>query len=181
MKKVRRPVTHARSSDRAAESDADPEAFAERALDYDAVVVDASSLIVLADIGALAAARLAWRLRTISAAANEAGPVAEGIELLKSGAESEAGSLSTDRALVAAARRSRLPLLSEDRKVLMAGEATGLDCLDALVALELLAAKGALTADEYDHAGARLLERNLYKENRLRWARAVGNAAAKLA
>ncbi len=177
MKSGRRPSPRRRPAARPAEGQADPEGFAERALGYAAVVADASSLIVLADIGALAAARRSWRLLTIAAAAAEAGAAGEGLELLESGVEA----VSTDRALVAAARRSRLPLLSEDRKVLMDGEDHGLDCFDALVALELFVAAGALSPVDYDQARSRLLERNSYTTNRLQWARSVGAAAAKLA
>ena len=183
MKKHGRPLPRGRSKERAArggaERAADPEDFAARALGFDSVVADASSLIVLSDIGALAAARTVWRLRTIAAAAAEAGESAAGVDLLESG--EGIGGLSTDRALATAARKARLPLLSEDRKVLMDGEARGLDCFDALVALELLAAKGAMESAAYDTARGLLLERNAYREDRLAWARAVGAAANKLA
>jgi hypothetical protein len=160
---------------------ADPEEFAERALGFTVVLVDASSLIVLSDIGAIAGARLAWRLSTIAAAAAEAGDASEGISLVGAGTTKAFPVESTDKALVSAARKAHLPLISEDRKVLMAAEAADLDCFDVLVALELLSATGALSAGEYVETRSRLLERNAYRGDRLAWAQAVGLAAAKLA
>ncbi len=182
MKNHGRPFPRGRAKERTqggADRAADPEDFAARALGFASVAADASSLIVLSDIGALAAARSVWRLRTIAAAAAEAGAAAAGVESLEIGEES--GELSTDRALAAAAGKARLPLFSEDRKVLMDGEARGLDCFDALVAVEVLAAKGAMTRAAYEDARRRLLARNAYNEDRLAWARAVGAAAIKLA
>ncbi len=52
----------------------DAEAFAEGAQYFRNILVDTSSLIVLADIGALEAAARLWHLATISEAAEEAGP-----------------------------------------------------------------------------------------------------------
>lgn len=159
----------------------DSEAFAERALRFTTLLADASSLIVLSDIGALAAACHAWRVVTIRAAAAEAGDSANGVFLIDAEVDGAAPAMSTDRALVESAAKARLPLLSEDKKVLMAAEDRGLDCFDVLVALELLAANGKLDGEQYEAVRARLMDRNAYRGDRLSWAQAVGAAAAKLA
>jgi hypothetical protein len=159
----------------------DSEAFAERALRFTTLLADASSLIVLSDIGALAAACRAWRVVTIRAAAAEAGASANGVSLIDGEVDGAAPAVSTDRALVESAAKARLPLLSEDKKVLMAAEERGLDCFDVLIALELLSANGTLAPEQYADVRARLLERNTYRGDRLSWAQSVGAAASKLA
>ncbi|HON12704.1 MAG: hypothetical protein ACOZCE_12205 [Spirochaetota bacterium] len=54
--------------------DPDPEAFVEAARHFREILIDASSIIVLSDIGALETATKIWQLITIPEAAAEAGP-----------------------------------------------------------------------------------------------------------
>ncbi len=147
----------------------------DRARGFRRVAADASSLIVLEDIGARKAALAAWSLAAPEAVRREAGAAAAGVESLGDGEAFRA----PDAALVAAAAAAGLPVLSEDRRVLMAAEDAGLDCFDALVALELLRSLGALDEAAYAAARAALLERNDCRPYRLAWAREVAAAADK--
>ena len=179
---------------------ADPEAFASRALEFRELVADASSLIVLAEIGLLASALARWRLTTTAKVAAElragergenraadgqpdtgdpfgAVRVAEGQESRALGADGKP--LSADAGLVSLASRLGLPVLSEDGRVLRAAEDRGLDCLDSLVVVELLSAAGSITGEQAE-AGRRLIRaRSVVSPARAAWSEAVGLAAEK--
>lgn len=155
---------------------ADGEAFVDRARGFHIIAADASSLIVLADIGAREAALSAWRFAAPDTVRREAGAAAAGVASLGAGVASR----TPDAALVAAAAAAGLPVLSEDRRVLMNAEEAGLDCFDSLVALELLRGLGALDEAAYQGSRALLLRRNDCRPYRLAWAREVAAAADKL-
>jgi len=171
MKRRRQPVVRHPAP-------ADPEAFVRRAAGFRAIAVDASSLIVLADIGLLDTAHRTWRLHTVPVVAAEVDALARDIRLLPTAA-APALAASNDQTLLAGALHAGLPLLSEDRRLLIAAEAADLDCFDVLVALELMLAAETLDPDCYQTARASLLRRNEYRPYRLVWAEAVGCAAAK--
>ncbi len=173
MKRRRHPVVRQPAFRQPAPPD--PEAFVRRAAGFRALAVDASSLIVLADIGLLDAAHRTWRLHTVPAVAAEAGAASRDVALLPA-VDTPAGN---DQALLTAALRAGLPLLTEDRRLLIAAEEADLDCFDVLVALELLLAAGTLDPERHQTARAGLLARNDYRPYRLVWAEAVGCAAAK--
>ena len=156
---------------------ADPEAFAAAVLVATDAAVDSSSLIVLADIGVLPAAAAFWRLATVPAVATEIGALAATVSLRLL---PEPGAADADRALVAAAAAAKLAVLSEDMKILRAAEDRGLTAFDSLVALEVLAASGALPPPAAAAARRRLLARNAYPPRRLSWAESVAAALAKL-
>ena len=173
---------------------ADPEAFASRALDFRVLVADSSSLIVLAEIGLLASALARWRLSTAASVIAElrTGRKVPGGRLNDEGlfgairiidGPEEKGAdgkpLSTDAALLSLALRAGLPLLSEDGRMLRAAEEGNMDCLDSLVALELLQATGAISREQADACLLRLRSRSIVSPARAAWAGEVGQAAAK--
>lgn len=173
----------------------DAELFVESARRFTHILADASSLIVLADIGALEAAADTWQIVTIPEAAEEAGPILGYSEPLSSLIQhvttyespleakregSRRGTTSTDRLLLKTALHHQWPLLSEDRKILMAAEEAGLDCLDSLVAIELLQGFSVEGPQSYSHWRQRILERNKYTTYRLSWAEQVARAIQKL-
>ena len=169
---------------------ADPEAFAQRALEFRELVADASSLIVLDDALLLSAVLARWRLSTTLAVAGELGGskakisctgirIVDGPESRFSG--SDGRPLATDAALVAFALRADLPLLSEDGRMLRKAEESSIDCLDSLVVLELLAATGAIGWEEAKDCRRLLRLRSAVSPRRAGWAEAVGLAAAKFA
>ncbi len=97
-------------------------------------------------------------MTTLKSVADEAGPLAEGLDIAAPAARTDQEErLSNDACLVRLAAASGIPLLSEDRKILMACEAAGLDCFDALVALELLRGSPGFTENDYGAARASLL------------------------
>ncbi len=167
----------------AASFEAPAEAFLRRVLTFTAVAVDASSLIVLSDIKALDAALRTWRLTPPKAVADEAGPLAERLDIADPAAPAastnQAKTAQNDALLVRTASAAGIPLLSEDRKILMAAETAGIDCFDALVALELLRGSPFFTESDYGAARNALLARNEYRPYRLAWAREIEAARMK--
>jgi hypothetical protein len=161
----------------------DPEAFAARALGFGTLAADSSSLIVLAAAGAATAAASLWRLAAVPAVRAEIGGLADRLALapLVAPAASGPGAAGADRDVVAAAERENLPVLAEDMKVLRAAEDAGLDAFDGLVAVEVLAARGALNWAEAEAVRLRLRSMADYPPRRLSWAAAVAAALAKLA
>jgi len=166
----------------------DAEAFVEAARHFSALLIDASSLIVLADIGALEVASRTWHLATIPEAAAEAGdalrteqgdPIqVQQIHPIRP--EKIKGEPSTDILLLETAKKRRLPLLSEDRKILMAAEEAGLFCLDSLAAIELLKGFSPQGPGLYTEWHSKILSRNKYASYRLSWADQIAMAIIKL-
>lgn len=166
----------------------DAEAFAEAARHFCDILIDASSIIVLADIGALERAAQIWRLATIPEAALEAGPdlltkeehpiTIRQVSPIQT--ERLQGKPSTDLLLVETAKKHRWPLLSEDRKILMAAEDAGLHCFDSLVAIELLKALSSQEPALYEGWHRRILSRNKYSSYRRSWADQIAMALMKL-
>ena len=87
--------------------------------------------------------------------------------------------LSADAGLVSLAARLGLPVLSEDGRILRAAEERGLDCLDSLVAVELLAAAGSITGEQAEDGRRLIRARSIISPARAAWAGAVGLAAEK--
>lgn len=167
----------------------DAESFVEAARHFCEILIDASSIIVLADIGALERASHTWRLATIPEAALEAGPdlltkEERPIIIIREVSPIQTkrlqGKPSTDLLLVETARKHRWPLLSEDRKILMAAEEAGLLCFDSLVAIELLKALSPQGPQLYEGWQRRILSRNKYSSYRRSWAEQIAMAIIKL-
>jgi len=166
----------------------DAEAFVESARHFSELIIDASSLIVLADIGALETASNTWRLVTIPEAAAEAGPdlhneAGNPVKVLQVSPvkpEKVKGEPSTDLLILETAKKHHWPLLSEDRKILISAEEAGLPCFDSLVAIELLKGFSPQGFKFYKEWHRRILSRNKYASYRLSWADQIAMAIIKL-
>ncbi len=146
----------------------DLEALSDTLISLDRMVADSSSLILAEKAGFLPLLCREVRLVVVPGVLAETGFASNVFRTLEGYDETP-----TDAAVVRAARETSLPLLSDDRSMLEQAHIAGMRYYNAIMALTLLLARGALTPDAFERFRGELYRHCRYSTQVRRFAESL--------